>query len=83
MEEVGAYIFHIDICLCAGLHEFDTIFQRQLGAKETPVSQADLSSGVMHIKTLATLFPMVHFHSIHRDQLVLTEVKKANTCIFN
>lgn len=36
----GAYVFHVDVCLCAGLHEFDTVLQRQLRAKEAAVSRS-------------------------------------------
>lgn len=30
----AAYVFHIDVCLCAGLHEFDAVLQRQLRGKQ-------------------------------------------------
>lgn len=39
-EKAGAYVFHVDVCLCAGLHEFDTVLQRQLRAKEAAVSRS-------------------------------------------
>ena len=32
VEKVWTHVLHVDVRLCTGLHEFDTILQRQLTA---------------------------------------------------
>ncbi len=42
-EKVSTHILHIDVSFCAGLHEFDTVLQRQLTAGEKRQDQCQYS----------------------------------------